>query len=121
MQKKVFLDLHHKFTELMRETTKKKNSDYTGAGDDAFANFRKIGDLVAVPGVDLNQVGILTRMSDKMSRLGSFLAKGSFQVADESFVDTCVDLANYSLILAAYHLEAEDKPASCKRRNKRRS
>ena len=43
-------------------------------------------------------VGILIRMSDKLSRLGSFVQKGFHAVKDESIEDTLLDLANYSLI-----------------------
>lgn len=100
-----FLELHKQCTEQMHEITKKKNSDYTGATSDPFANFKQIGALMG----DDRQVmiGILTRMSDKMSRLASFLKKGSFQVKDESFEDTCLDLANYSIILRAVFIDEQ--------------
>ena len=37
-----------------------------------------------------------------MSRLSSFVHSGKMNVADESFNDTCVDVINYMVLLAAY-------------------
>jgi hypothetical protein len=91
MTKKEYSEFHRSCCDKMVEITKRKNSDYTGKTDDPFKNFRRRGEL-----------GFLVRMDDKLSRLEAFIEKGSFEVADESFEDTCLDLANYSILLAGY-------------------
>jgi Nucleotide modification associated domain 1 len=100
MTKAEYLDFHASCMTKMMETTKKKNSDYTGGSDDPFANFTQIGTLIQLPSVV--EVGFLTRMSDKFSRIGSFITKGTLLVADESVEDTLIDLANYCILLAGY-------------------
>jgi hypothetical protein len=77
---------------------KKKNADYTGFKDDnPFANFE------AVEAFGLNtEIGFLTRMTDKMARIASFVRNGELKVKDESVQDTLLDLANYSMLFAAY-------------------
>lgn len=55
----------------------------------------------------LLSLGFLTRMSDKFSRLGSFINKGELLVLDESVEDTLVDLANYCALFAGY-LESKE-------------
>lgn len=77
------------------EISKKKNADYTGGNDDPFSNFK------AVEAYSLSaEQGFITRMSDKMARIGSFIKQGELQVKDESVIDTLKDLANYSCLLA---------------------
>ena len=80
-------------------TMKKKNHDYTGAKDmvDPFANFR----AVEAFGIETEK-GFITRMSDKMARIGSFVKRGELAVKDESVKDTLLDLANYAMLFAAY-------------------
>lgn len=78
-------------TAKMLEITTKKNNDYGGASD-PFKNFRSFEEL-----------GILVRMSDKFARLRTAIVeKREFEVADESVEDTCLDLANYALLLLCY-------------------
>lgn len=108
MNKNDYKQFHARATEKMRSITEKKNSDYTGASENAFANFQNAEAL----GICSLEAGILVRMTDKMSRLASFIKKGSYEVADESFEDTCLDLANYAIILAAAAAEAK----ACKMR-----
>lgn len=115
MTKRAYLEFHKRFCEKMVEVTQKKNADYSGAGDDPFNNFRHIGNLVKVNGVDMVAAGFLTRMSDKFSRIGSFIAKGELQVKDESVEDTLLDLANYAALLAGYLAEQREKPETFKR------
>lgn len=74
---------------------KKKNHDYASL-DDPYSNFR-----------DFGAYGVAVRMSDKMARIKNFMKNGEFQVKDEKFKDTCMDLANYSLI--AYLLYKNEK------------
>lgn len=102
MTKKEYMEFHRKFCERMVDITQKKNADYSGAGDDPFANFRHIGNLVQDGSTDMVAVGFLTRMSDKFSRIGSFISNGELQVKDESVEDTLLDLANYSALFAGY-------------------
>lgn len=100
MTKKEYFEFHAGFCTKMQDITAKKNADYTGSGDDPFANFRKIEALTN--GAVSVEAGFLTRMTDKFSRLGSFLQNGELQVKDESVIDTLLDLANYSALLAGY-------------------
>lgn len=97
MSSKEYIDFHASACKSMMEITKKKNADYTGGGDDPFKNFRGC----EIKGVAPTEAGIWTRMDDKMSRLATFIQKGVLQVNDESAEDTCFDLANYAIILAA--------------------
>lgn len=80
-------------------TMQKKNQDYTGAKDtiDPFANFR----AVEAFGIETEK-GFVTRMTDKMARIGSFVKRGELAVKDESVKDTLLDLANYAMLFAAY-------------------
>lgn len=98
MDKKQYLEFHKKFCEQMVEVTQKKNSDYTGKTEDPFANFR----IVESVGVCSAEVGFLTRMTDKLSRINSFVQKGELLVKDESVQDTLHDLANYCALMSGY-------------------
>ena len=49
----------------------------------------------------------MTRITDKMSRLSSFLNSGKMHVEDESFSDTIVDVINYMVLLSAYTKDKE--------------
>lgn len=98
MNKEQYLSYHRLMCDHLVEVTKKKNADYTGGSDDPFANFRQIEGLVQIP--NAVEIGFLTRMSDKMSRIGSFITKGKFEVEDESVHDTLLDLANYCILLS---------------------
>ena len=100
MDNKEYLQFHKHMCQKMIEITERKNKDYTGGSGDAFSNFRQIGGMVNIPSVV--EVGFLTRMSDKMSRIGSFITNGTLEVKDESVVDTLLDLANYSILFAGY-------------------
>ena len=56
-------------------------------------------------GICNTEQGFMVRITDKMSRLSSFLDSGKMHVKDESFHDTVIDVINYMVLLAAY----EDK------------
>lgn len=88
-------------TAKMVEICKAKNSDYAGASSDPFANFTRVESL----GICKTEVGFLTRMTDKLCRIASFVAKGTLAVKDESVEDTLLDLANYCLLFGAYLAE----------------
>lgn len=76
---------------------KKKNSDYCSDSSNPFANF-EASQTLGIP----TEIGLMTRMMDKMMRVASFMQMGTLQVQDESVQDTLLDLANYSCYLAAY-------------------
>ena len=88
----------------MISISKAKNADYTGGGEDAFANFTRVEAM----GICTTEQGFLTRMTDKMSRIASFVKNGNLQVKDESVQDTLIDLANYSILMLGY-LESEKR------------
>ena len=100
MTKEQYLAFHEQQCQRMIEITKVKNSDYSGGSHDPFANFQQIGNLVQLPNVV--EIGFLTRMSDKISRIGSYVTKGVLAVKDESVEDTLIDLANYCILFAGY-------------------
>jgi hypothetical protein len=79
-----------------------KRADY--APDDPLSNFR-LAELAGVPA----WVGILVRLTDKVSRACAYARKGTFAVADESLRDTLIDAANYALLsLMAYESAREE-------------
>jgi Nucleotide modification associated domain 1 len=109
MTKDEYMKFHENSCARLMEITRLKNSDYTGGSDNPFANFEQVGHFVQLPQVVV--VGFFTRMSDKFSRIGSFITKGSLLVADESVEDTLLDLANYCILLAGYLRSKKGKDA----------
>lgn len=97
MNKEKYFEFAQSFFNDCIEISKKKNADYTGGNNDPFSNFRSVESLSIK-----TEQGFLTRMMDKMARIGSFVAKGELQVKDESVQDTLRDLANYACLLAGY-------------------
>jgi hypothetical protein len=83
------LSLHSDYCDAARAVMEAKNQDY-GADSDPFRNFRSFG-----------QLGILVRLSDKMSRLRTFVERGDLKVSDESISDTALDAINYVVLLLA--------------------
>lgn len=104
MTKEGYMKFHQECCDKMVSITKAKNSDYTGNTDDPFANFTQ----VEKAGICSTEVGFLTRMSDKMSRINSYVQKGDLLVKDESVLDTLLDLANYSILFAGYLKSKKD-------------
>ena len=98
MTKEEFFKFQEEFYAKNMEITKMKNADYTGVNSSPFANFQ----MVEHQGTCSTEQGFLVRMSDKMSRLSSFVSKGKLLVKDESVIDTLSDLANYCSLLAGY-------------------
>jgi len=98
-------------SERARDIMTRKNHDYSGpAGDDPFANFRRSESM----GITSTGQAIMVRMTDKFSRLATFFEAGVLKVADETAEDSCLDLINYSIILAAIIREMRDEAkASC--------
>ena len=92
------------FAQIGLAISRNKNKDYAGNGD-PFANFRNSEAVGVSP-----PRGMLVRMMDKMARLSNLITRPP-AIANESMIDTCVDLAMYALILATYvkmHPEASD-------------
>ena len=112
MTKKEYMAFHKDCCERMVSITQAKNADYSGSGDDPFANFRHVANFVQTKELDMVAVGFLTRMSDKFSRIGSFISNGTLQVKDESVLDTLLDLANYSVLMAGYLSERRNAEKS---------
>ena len=100
MNRQELVDFFEQNTAKMITIMKAKNADYTGIkeGDQSpFSNFERVEKL----GIATTEQGFLTRMTDKLCRINS-LTKQTAQVSDESIQDTLLDLANYSLLFAAF-------------------
>jgi hypothetical protein len=99
MTRDELLDHHMKLCSEARELMKAKNKDYAGnEGIEPFANFTRVESM----GICKTEQGFMVRLTDKMSRLSSFIRAGKMHVADESFKDTCIDVINYMVLLSAY-------------------
>lgn len=82
----------------------KKNQDYAN-NDEPFANFEAC-EAFGVP----TEIGFMTRMTDKLCRVGNLLTREA-AVVDESIFDTLSDLANYAMLLRVWleQLEIDDE------------
>ena len=81
----------------MRGTLQDKNADYADqAAVDSFSNFTHVEHFRVASAYQ----GFFTRMTDKFSRLATFINRGVLQVKDESVEDTLLDLANYCILMA---------------------
>ena len=105
MKHSEYLIKHSELCKRMEELTLVKQLDYSSGSDDAFFNVSRCESK----GVVTTEQGIYIRISDKIARIESFLKKGSLEVKDESLIDSCVDLANYSLMLGIYLINKEKK------------
>ena len=106
MTRDELLKSHTELTKKAHELMKRKNADYAGgAGTEPFANFTRCEAM----GICTTEAGMLVRMTDKLSRLSSFVEAGAFQVKDESLEDTCVDIINYAIL---FHSFVQDKKNS---------
>lgn len=104
-----YLNMFKSITDEMYETTKRKNSDYTGDASDAFKNFTMVEDLTE--GVITTEQGFYTRMSDKWMRFTGFMKNGVLKVKDEKIEDTLLDLAVYCILLVCYRRAKKDAEA----------
>ncbi len=86
--------LHKKLCSKGFRLMETKNQDYSGATGDPYANFEATQFL----GISPIQ-GILMRMTDKLSRVSSFDARGELKVKDESVEDALIDIINYSVLI----------------------
>jgi len=99
MTKDELIRNHEQLCHMARELMKRKNADYAGQnGKEPFANFTRVEAM----GICKTEVGMMVRIVDKMSRLSSFMESGKFEVANESFEDTIVDIINYAVLLHSY-------------------
>lgn len=103
MKKADYFELVDRELSLIKDTIQRKNNDYTGASDDAFANFK----VTEALGLSDARTGLLIRMVDKIQRLKTFIAKGELQVKGESAQDAARDCIGYSLILLGMLASAE--------------
>lgn len=97
---------HPRFYELldqMADLHSRKNHDYAGS-DNPLRNFYKCKQM----GID-PFTGIMVRLSDKWSRLESFMKQGVLEVSNESVIDTLMDNAVYSLLAIILYEEKEEQ------------
>ena len=99
MDREQLLNYHAEICQTARDLMNLKNRDYAGSeGNEPFANFTRVEAM----GICSTEQGFMTRITDKMSRLSSFLRAGKMSVQDESFRDTVVDVINYMVLLESY-------------------
>jgi hypothetical protein len=100
MNRTRLLAIHKELTDEARSLSERKNHDYSGGKDDThpFLNFTRCEAM----GICKTEAGILVRLTDKMSRLSTFVNTGEFKVKDEALRDTVLDIINYAVILYAY-------------------
>lgn len=99
MTTKDLLDKHVAMSMAAQALMARKNHDYAGqSGSTPFANF----EVAEALGITSTERGILVRMGDKFKRLIEYVNNGTFRVRDEGLEDTCLDLINYTVILAAW-------------------
>ena len=97
---------HPGFYELLAEMAdlhSRKNHDYAGKGS-PLRNFYKSKEMGISP-----FAGVLVRLSDKWSRLESFMRQGVLEVKGESVEDTLMDNAVYSLLAILLHREGKNE------------
>jgi hypothetical protein len=100
------LKIHAEICERGRMLMDKKNRDYAGKGGiEPFANFTRVESM----GICSTEQGFLCRLTDKMSRLSSFIESGKMNVTNESFEDTIIDVINYMVLFYAYLQDKTDK------------
>lgn len=93
---KDLIQYHRDMIERCHAMLASKNQDY--ANGSAFGNL----DMCEQMGACSTEMGILIRMTDKLSRLLSLIQSGNeAQVKDESVHDTCEDIVNYSVLMSA--------------------
>ena len=101
------LSLHGDVCNRAVRLMQKKNHDYSGGqnADDPFLNFTRVERL----GITDTQRGFMVRLTDKLSRLITFIDTGTYAVPDEKLEDTVVDLINYTILFYAYTLQQDRK------------
>mgnify|MGYP001375016607 CR=1 FL=1 len=113
MTRDELLRFHERLCKESRDLMNLKNRDYAGNhGSEPFANFTRCEAM----GICDTEQGFMVRITDKMSRLSSFLDSGKMHVEDESFHDTVIDVINYMVLLAAYTKDKDSKELAQERR-----
>lgn len=99
MNKSLFTKRFKEELDSMYKIVLMKNSDYSWweKTEDPFQNFKLVESL----GITSVENGILVRICDKMSRIASLISQEA-KVSDEKITDTCIDAANYFIILRLY-------------------
>lgn len=92
-------ETYEKALNIMR----KKNADYSNT-DDPVSNFK----LAEALGIAPTENAVFVRLLDKVSRAANGLKK-EYEVSDERFEDTIVDLLNYAVILLYIKRQRGDK------------
>ena len=87
----------------MAHLHKKKAAGYSGDNSDTWTNFREAQQWGVAPAL-----GVLVRMGDKYRRLQNIVANPNNEQAEESVIDTAMDLAAYALIFICLRLEKDD-------------
>lgn len=93
---------HPEFYRLLDKLAKlhsSKNRDYAEE-EDALSNLHECKGLGVEP-----WKGVLVRLSDKWSRIKNFARRETLEVEDESFIDTLLDNAVYSLLAVILYQE----------------
>jgi hypothetical protein len=99
MNREQLLENHNRLCTTALNLMRRKNHDYAGRGGESpFANFTRCESM----GICTTEQGFLVRMTDKMSRLSSFIEAGTLQVKDESVEDTILDIINYAVLFQSY-------------------
>lgn len=92
------LDTMKRLTDAELKTYAEKNEKYGNSFD-----------------ISVNKYGLiaaLTRMSDKWNRIENLVLKNDKGTADESLIDSLMDMANYCNMTAAILIEKEGENAS---------
>ena len=106
MTRDELLKYHEELCTDAKDLMSLKNRDYAGNdGKEPFANFTRVESM----GICSTEQGFMTRITDKMSRLSSFIDAGKMHVKDESFNDTVIDVINYMVLLSAFIKDKEPK------------
>lgn len=102
MTQKELIEFQEKTFSNLLSLLKSKNDDYTNnvgnKNNDALKNFK----LVEHYDVCTTEQGMFARMSDKFSRLASFISSGTLSVKEEAVEDTLKDLIGYSVLFLTY-------------------
>lgn len=85
--------LHEEMCAKALAKMRKKSVDYSGGNRDALINFKSSLELGVEP-----ELGLMTRLKDKMMRVASFIKNGILQVEDETVLDTLIDSINYPIL-----------------------
>lgn len=93
----------YKVLKEMADLHAKKNNDYARK-DDPLSNLRAC-ERMGIPA----WMGVLIRMTDKMSRLEQIASGNEIEIQDETIEDTLKDIANYSALAVVLWREKNHK------------